>query len=105
MEVHYQEIRRLSTEWELDCERCVDIPFITTCYRYGIGNTRSVGLVQNIDLLSESLCTLLASSTRHLLHKLNGEENARFISDMAPFNVNFWLLDGDVKLVMASKKA
>ena len=33
-QVHYQEIRRLSTEWELDCQRCVDIPFIVTSYRY-----------------------------------------------------------------------
>ena len=33
-QVHFQEIRRLSTEWELDCQRCVDIPFIVTSYRY-----------------------------------------------------------------------
>lgn len=43
--------------------------------------------VQDIDLLEDQLCSLLASSTRALISELDGEENAQFLSNMAPFNV------------------
>ena len=33
-QVVYGEIRTLSTEWELDCQQVVDIPFITETYRF-----------------------------------------------------------------------
>jgi len=59
--------------------------------------------VHDRELLSSSLCSLLASSTRHLIGHLDGEQNAQFISDMAPFNVNFWLVDADSKSVVSEK--
>ena len=31
--VYYNEVRRLGTEWELDLEIQVDIPFIVNCIR------------------------------------------------------------------------
>ena len=31
--VIYEEIRILSTEWELDCQQVVDVPFIIETYR------------------------------------------------------------------------
>jgi hypothetical protein len=45
--------------------------------------------VQDVDLLEDELCSLLASSTRALISKLNGEKNAQFLANMAPFNVKY----------------
>ena len=45
--------------------------------------------VQDVDLLEDELCSLLACSTRALISKLNGEQNAQFLANMAPFNVKY----------------
>ena len=56
-------------------------------FRYGVGDTSRIELVSDVNLLSRALCAMLASSTRVLLQELEGERNAQFVSDMAPFNV------------------
>ena len=46
--VYYNEVRRLGTEWELDLEIQVDIPFIVNCIRSVIDILTSYSL--DIDL-------------------------------------------------------
>ncbi|CBY16241.1 unnamed protein product [Oikopleura dioica] len=101
--VIYEEIRRLAADWELDCEVLVDVIIIVFCYTYGLKPAEIS--VQDVDLLEDELCSLLACSTRALISKLNGEQNAQFLANMAPFNVNFWLDEKEPQKMISGNKA
>lgn len=88
--VYFNEIRRLATEWEVDCETNVDIPFIVNCIRFGVEVPSSV-YVQDTEHLLVETGTVLANSVRFLIGSLNGESAAKFLADLAPFNINGWL--------------